>query len=137
MACKAFSVYTAHETIIWILKKLHGYSWAAKGVTALAAFALDYGEPWRVSKMGPTKADSLEIHISSDEGLEKTTEATADCNTLVHPAMKLIKVVVDVEKLIGKFGIDEYLPTLDEIPRDIYTYWAIFALLASAGRMAS
>ena len=103
MVCKAFDVYAAHETTIRILEKLREYSWAAKGVTALAAFALDYGEPWRVSKMGLTKADSLEIHISSDEGFEKTSEAITDYNTLVYPAMKLIKVVIDSEKLLAFF----------------------------------
>ncbi|XP_059461643.1 protein SIEVE ELEMENT OCCLUSION B-like [Corylus avellana] len=42
MTCKAPGVETAHKTTISILNKLSTYSWDAKAVLTLAAFALDY-----------------------------------------------------------------------------------------------
>ena len=44
MACKDPGVETAYKTTKSILEKLKDYSWYAKAVLTLAAFALDYGD---------------------------------------------------------------------------------------------
>ena len=50
MACKNPGEKTAYETTMSILNKLKDYSWDAKAVLILAAFALDYGEFWHFAQ---------------------------------------------------------------------------------------
>ena len=72
MTCESFKASTAHEKITGILAKLTSYTWDAKEVIALAAFALDYGESWRLSLMQPTKQSSLQLHVFRLASIEKT-----------------------------------------------------------------
>ena len=139
MTCKTFDAYRAHETIVRILEKLQSYNWDAKGVTVLAAFALDHGEFWHIANMFPTKANSLEVHTFKLAICERPTDAITNYNTLLDPAMQLIKGVIELEKLFNKtYTASKYdFPELYSAPRDIYTYWAIFALLACAGPLHS
>ena len=63
MSCKPSSPGIAHETALNILNKLSSYSWDAKVMLTLAAFALEYEDFWMPSQFQPTDtlAKSLAI----------------------------------------------------------------------------
>lgn len=120
-----------------ILEKLRSYTWDAKAVIALSAFALDYGETWRLFLMETTKDNALELHIFKLGQETKPSQHSADLvSTLVDSTLHLIDGIMLLEKKINdKTNTPKEVPSLYAAPRDIYTYWAILALLACANRM--
>lgn len=137
MTCKPFSASNAHETVVGILEKLRSFTWDAKAVIALTAFALDYGETWRLSLMQASKENALELHVFRLGEEEKPSQPNADLiSTLVDRTLQLIEGITKLEKLIAnKSYSPKDVPTLYKAPRDLYTYWAILALLACANQM--
>ncbi|KAI9119528.1 hypothetical protein K1719_009404 [Acacia pycnantha] len=139
MTCKPFNKSMAHETVVGILEKLRSYTWDAKAVIALSAFALDFGETWRLSLITePTKDNALELHIfrlGCEEA--KPTKSNLDLiTTLVDSTFKLIEGVSTLEKKISDKTLSpKDVPTLYAAPREFYTYWAILALLTCSNRM--
>ena len=137
MTCKPFNTANAHESVVGILEKLRSYTWDAKAVIALTAFALDYGETWRLSLMKASRENALELHVFrlGDEGKPSPTNVDL-ISTLVDRTILLIKGIIELEKLIADNNYNSKdVPTLYKAPRDLYTYWAILALLASATQM--
>ena len=84
--------------ITGILAKLSSYSWDAKAVIALAAFALDYGESWRLSLMQPTKQSSLQLHVFRLGSVEKPTQPTTEFKSLVLSTLQIIEKIIALEK---------------------------------------
>ncbi|MED6158358.1 hypothetical protein PIB30_032113 [Stylosanthes scabra] len=139
MTCKPFNAANAHESVVGILEKLKSYSWDAKAVIALTAFALDYGETWRLSLTKASKENALELHVFrfAEEEKPPSQQQNADLiATLVDRTIQLIDGIIWLERKIADttYGPKE-VPTLYKTPRDLYTYWAILALLASATQM--
>ncbi|KAI4345742.1 hypothetical protein L6164_012841 [Bauhinia variegata] len=139
IACKmisnSFNAHAAHETVVWILDKLRNYSWDAKAVIALAAFTMEYGEPWRLSAVQHTTESSvLEVHLFKFGGEDKSRQAYIEqFKTLLDPTLQLIRGIIGLEDLINdKTYSRKEVPTLYTVQRETYTYWAIFALLACA-----
>ncbi|XP_054820694.1 protein SIEVE ELEMENT OCCLUSION B-like [Prosopis cineraria] len=136
MTCKPFSRSTAHETVVGILEKLRSYTWDAKAVIALCAFASDYGDTCRLSLMEPTKENTLELHIFRLGEESKPSQSNLDLiSTLIDITFKLIEGILTLEKIIADNTYSPRdVPTLYAAPRDLYTYWAILALLTCADR---
>ncbi|KAI9119494.1 hypothetical protein K1719_009370 [Acacia pycnantha] len=117
MTCKPFNKSVAHETVVGILEKLRSYTWDAKAVIALSAFALDFGETWRLSFITePTKDNALELHIfrlGCEEA--KPTKSNLDLiTTLVNITFQLIEGVLTLEKKISDKTLSpKDVPTLD------------------------
>ena len=138
MTCKPFNTANAHESVVGILEKLRNFTWDTKAVIALTAFALDYGETWRLSLMQASKENALELHVFRLEEEEKPShQPNADLiSTLVDRTLQLIDGILKLEKLIAnKAYSPKDVPALFKAPRDLYTYWAILALLACANQM--
>ncbi|KAI4317945.1 hypothetical protein L6164_025766 [Bauhinia variegata] len=138
MTCHSFNGHAGHETVIWILERLRNYSWDAKAVIALAAFAMDYGEPWRLSLLQHASDSTiLEVHLFKFGTEEKSRQAyDVQFTTLVDPTLQLIKGIIELEGLINdKAYSRKEVPTLYTVQRETYTYWAIFALLTCASRI--
>ncbi|MED6143716.1 hypothetical protein PIB30_008664 [Stylosanthes scabra] len=139
MTCHPFNTKNAHESVVGILERLKSYSWDAKAVIALTAFALDFGETWRLSLTKASKENALELHVFrfGEEEKQPSQHQSVDLiTTLVDRTIQLIDGIIWLEKLIAdkSYGSKE-VPTLFKAPRDLYTYWAILALLASATQM--
>ena len=128
MTCKykSFDGSTAHQTVMEILEKLKDYNWDAKALIALAAFALDYGQC--LHEVSSSIGDELLTFRFG--GMQKF----AYFNDLVELALQFVKDIIELESLITDFqsfsGKD--ISAWNGTPRDIYTYWVILALLASA-----
>ncbi|XP_057734506.1 protein SIEVE ELEMENT OCCLUSION B-like [Arachis stenosperma] len=144
MTCHPFNATDIHGSVVGVLEKLKSYTWDAKAVIALSAFALDFGETWRLSLMQATnkKENALELHIfklGEEEDAKKTKEkANADLiSTLVDRTLQLIDGIIKLEKLIAnKAYSSKDVPALFKAPRDLYTYWAILGLMACANQMS-
>ncbi|XP_028784191.1 protein SIEVE ELEMENT OCCLUSION B-like [Neltuma alba] len=108
MTCKPFEKSTAHETVVGILEKLKSYSWEAKAVIALSAFALAFGETWRLSLMERTNESALELHIFRLGEEAKPSKNNLDLiNTLVDVTSKLIEGISTLEKKIADKSLSQ------------------------------
>ncbi|MED6191181.1 hypothetical protein PIB30_113658, partial [Stylosanthes scabra] len=142
MTCHSFNTSNAHKSVVGILEKLRSYTWDAKAVIALSAFALDYGETWRLTlTQAATKKDNnaVELHVfrlAEDE--KKLSQSDSDLiSTLVDRTLQLINGIITLEKFIAnKSYTPKDLPALFKAPRDLYTYWALLSLLACANQLS-
>ncbi|KAI9119466.1 hypothetical protein K1719_009342 [Acacia pycnantha] len=139
MTCKPFNKLMAHETVMGILDKLRSYPWDAKAVIALSAFALDFGETWRLSLITESTEDNaVELHIFR-LGFEEAKPTKSNLhliNTTLDITFELIEGVLTLEKKISdKTLSSKDVPTLYDAPREFYTYWAILALLTCSNGM--
>ncbi|MED6143720.1 hypothetical protein PIB30_008667 [Stylosanthes scabra] len=142
MTCHSFNTWNAHELVVGILEKLRSYSWDAKAVIALTAFALDFGETSRLTlTQAASKKDNnaVELHVFRlEEDEKKLSQSDADLiSTLVDRTLQLINGIITLEKLIAnKSYTPKDLPSLFKAHRDLYTYWAILSLLVCASHLS-
>ncbi|XP_052110682.1 protein SIEVE ELEMENT OCCLUSION B [Arachis duranensis] len=140
MTCHSFNTWNAHESVVAILEKLKSYTWDAKAVIALSAFALDYGETWRLTlTQASKKENALELHVfrlAQEE--KKLSQSNSDLiSTLVDRTLQLINGIITLEKFIAnKSYTPKDLPALFKAPRDLYTYWILLSLLACANQLS-
>ncbi|AES61017.1 putative sieve element occlusion [Medicago truncatula] len=138
MACKAPGEEIAYRTTLAILNKLSNYSWVAKGVLTLSAFALEYGEFWLLSQYLPTEplAKSLAImkrvpQLTKPELLKKHRYAVLEVNNLIKATSQLIDIIIALERLNSRHDIKEVpalAPALEQFPVDVY--WVIITIVA-------
>jgi hypothetical protein len=141
MQCKAPGEEIAHKTTMSILNKLSSYSWNAKAVLTLAAFAMDYGDFWVVAQLYPSDQLAKSLGnlkqvslLSRHPGLQKHRKALAELNNLIKITLEVIECIFELEKL-SIYDIKD-VPALsiamDRIPVDVY--WAIITIVACARR---
>nr|POF15879.1 protein sieve element occlusion b [Quercus suber] len=145
MACKDPSVEIAYKTTKSILEKLKDYSWHAKAVLALAAFALDYGEFCRhldqfhssdqlTKSLGILKGiPALLTQLSIDH---KHEGAIVELNKLIKDTLNVIDCIVTLEERSVKYNPND-LPVLSIATNNssIYVFWAIITVVACTTRM--
>ncbi|TKY50031.1 SIEVE ELEMENT OCCLUSION B protein [Spatholobus suberectus] len=131
MICTGRGEQYAHQTTMLILEQLRDYSWDAKAVIALAAFALEYGKFWQLA---PTPRDKLGKSLAELNGLQSITENMqhlASFNSLVKKVMQVVQCITDWKKLISaEYNIKDVpslTDTLHEIP--VLAYWTISTLV--------
>ncbi|RHN80316.1 putative sieve element occlusion [Medicago truncatula] len=138
MACKAPGEEIAYKTTLAILNKLSNYSWVAKGVLTLSAFALEYGDFWLLSQYLPTEplAKSLAImkrvpQLTKPESLKKHRYAILEVNNLIKATWQVIDIIIELERLNSRHDIKEVpalAPALEQFPVDVY--WVINTIVA-------
>lgn len=121
----------AHQTTMLILEQLRDYSWDAKVVIALAAFALEYGKFWQLA---PIPRDKLGKSLAELNGLQTIMENIQQLdnfNSLVKKVMQVVQCIIDWKKLItAEYSIKDVpslTDTLHEIP--VLAYWTICTLV--------
>ena len=133
----------AHASTMAILNMLGNYSWDAKVVIALAAFAVTYGELWLVMLLSDTNPLARSIAV-----LKQTPEISEIKGVLkpqFAPLNDLIKVMVDVVKSLIEFRL---LPSKYISPDDVplatsfnqiamTTYWTIRSVVVAAAQIAT
>ncbi|KAG6732706.1 hypothetical protein I3843_01G183600 [Carya illinoinensis] len=142
MQCKAPSEEVAYETTLSILKKLSNYSWDAKAVLTLAAFALDYGEFWLLAQN--QSSDQLAKSVGTlrrvsillkGPNLQKHRQALIELNSVIKATLEVIECIFELEKLSNYDTKD--VPALstgvDHIPVDVF--WAIITVVASTTQL--
>jgi hypothetical protein len=128
----------AYKTTLSILNKLSNYSWVAKGVLTLSAFALEFGEFWLLSIYLPTEplAKSLAIikrvpQLTKPEAIRKHHNAILELNNLIKATWQVIDIIIELERLNSRHDIKEVpalAPALEQFPVDVY--WVIITIAA-------
>ncbi|KAF7806992.1 protein SIEVE ELEMENT OCCLUSION B-like [Senna tora] len=138
----------AHLTTMCILEELRGYSWDAKAVIALAAFSLEYGNFWHLSKLPREDDLGRSLALLNNVQLEEEEEAAnnnnnniCEYNLLVKTIFEAVKSMVELEKMVkkqvhlqGYDDDDDDVPSLKEAMHDfpVFVYWVVLAIVASA-----
>ncbi|KAI8019568.1 Protein SIEVE ELEMENT OCCLUSION B [Camellia lanceoleosa] len=101
LSCKCSSGADAHATTMAILNMLSNYSWDAKVVISLAAFAVNYGQFWLVTQL--VTSNQLAKSIALLKQLPNIIEHASTLKSRFHAIKNLIKVLLDVTKCIVQF----------------------------------
>jgi hypothetical protein len=142
MASKAWGEVNAHETTLAILDMLSSYSWDARAVMTLAAFALDYGKFWLLMQIHTSDqlAKSMAFLkglpvLAEHSGLQKRQQALAELNHLIKVTLEVIKCIFELEKLpnYGRENVPALSKALYHIPLD--SYWVIRTVIGCSTQM--
>jgi hypothetical protein len=123
MTCKAPGVETAHKTTISILNKLSTYSWDAKAVLTLAAFALDYEDFLALAK--PHSSHQL---VESAE--------IGELNKIINDMLDIIDSIFEENRLSNNDTKEEpaFLRLCaSDLP--VGVYWIIITVVACTTQM--
>lgn len=122
-----------------IFKKLKTFSWEAKAVLTLAAFALEYGDFWHLAqhygKLDKlTKSVAILKRVSiliKHEILEKRKAAVTELNNLIMETYHVIGYIFELEHLLQQNNPND-VPTLTTAIKKIPTavYWTIYSIVA-------
>ncbi|KAL0399863.1 UNVERIFIED_CONTAM: protein SIEVE ELEMENT OCCLUSION B [Sesamum radiatum] len=121
-----------HETLLAIFNALSPFFWAGKGVIALAAFAVNYGEFWLVEQLRSSN-NPVAQSLASLEPLPREEQLSMfqDMSRLVQAILKLTKCICESFDLQNHkyFQPDEpvYNSMMAQIPE--YTYWIIRSIV--------
>ncbi|KAE8022598.1 hypothetical protein FH972_008385 [Carpinus fangiana] len=142
MDCKALGVVNTHETTLPILHMLSHYSWGARAVMTLAAFALDFGEFCILMRIHSSNqlANSLAFLkglpvLAEPPGLQKHKQALADLVSLNKAALEVIRCIFELQKLpnYGTENVPALSKTLDHVPVDVY--WVVRTVVGCSAQM--
>nr|KYP67676.1 hypothetical protein KK1_024028 [Cajanus cajan] len=121
----------AHATTMLILEQLRDYSWDAKAVIVLAAFAHEYGKFWQLAPIPRDKLGKSLAELNRLHSIMENIEQLDDFNSLVKKVMQVVQCIIDWKKLItAEYNIKDVpslSDTLHEIP--VLAYWAISTLV--------
>ncbi|KAF9677855.1 hypothetical protein SADUNF_Sadunf08G0151100 [Salix dunnii] len=140
MSSKCYGGGDAHETTMEIFNLVSNYSWDAKVVLALAAFAVTYGEFWLVTQL--YLPNPL---VKAVQFLQQSPDIIARAEDLkpeFEEVTILIRNMTDVATCIVKF---KALPSQNKTPREMSTataliptavYWTIRSIVACTSQIA-
>ena len=130
MACRDLDEEVAHKITISILRRLSTYSWNAKAVLTLTAFALDYGEFWLLDQLHQSGllAKSMGIlkgvpTILESSWLLKHKNAIDELNNLIKATLNVVEYIFKLEKVLKNNDLKDIssLSTAkDSIPIHVY-----------------
>ncbi|KDP46383.1 hypothetical protein JCGZ_10223 [Jatropha curcas] len=131
----------AHATTMSLLNMLSNYSWEAKLVIALAAFAMNYGEFWLVAQC--YTSNQLAKSVAILKQLPDMLEHSSMLKPRFDAIKNLIKVMVDIAKCIVEFkelpphyislDIPAMSTAMAHIP--ITVYWTMRSIVACASQI--
>ncbi|XP_042413443.1 protein SIEVE ELEMENT OCCLUSION B-like [Zingiber officinale] len=141
ITCKCSGGVDSHTTTFAVFNSLSHYTWDAKVVLALAAFALSYGEFWLTAQLHTVNplAKSVALLKQSPDILEHTAALKPRFDALNN----LTKAMLDVAKCIIQFKElpSEYISpdtpdmmlALAHIPTAVY--WTIRSVVACSSQI--
>ncbi|CAN1312886.1 Protein SIEVE ELEMENT OCCLUSION B [Linum perenne] len=141
ISCKCSGGGDAHATTMSILNIVSSYTWDAKVVLALAAFAVNYGEFWLVAQLYLT--NPLAKAVALLKQLPDILERAETLKPRFEALSNLIKAMMDVAKCIVEFkelpsqyisqDTPEMLTATAHIPTAVY--WTIRSIVACASQI--
>ncbi|KAJ6676377.1 PROTEIN SIEVE ELEMENT OCCLUSION A [Salix viminalis] len=141
IAYKALSGTDAHATTLSIFNMLTSYSWDAKLVLTLAAFALNYGEFWLLAQI--YSSNQLAKSMAILRQLPNIMEHSGSLKPRFKAINNLIKVMMDVARCVVEFKdlpssyISNEVTALSTAIAHIPTavYWTIRSVVACAAQI--
>ncbi|KAK8489347.1 hypothetical protein V6N12_055363 [Hibiscus sabdariffa] len=143
ISCKCSGGGDAHATTMVLLNTLSSYSWDAKVVLTLAAFAVNFGEFWLILQLCTT--NSLAKSVALLKQLPDILEYSHTLKPHFDALHKLIKAMMEVTKCIVEFTelpsqyISSDVPPMSVAIAHIPTaaYWTIRSVVACAAQITS
>ncbi|XP_011014351.1 PREDICTED: uncharacterized protein LOC105118161 [Populus euphratica] len=143
IAYKSLDGTDAHATTVSLFNMLTSYSWDAKLVLTLAAFALNYGEFWLLAQI--YSSNQLAKSMAILRQLPSIMEHSGPLKPRFDAINNLIKVMMDVARCVVEFKdlppayISNEVPALStamaHIP--IAVYWTMRSVVACAAQITS
>ncbi|KHN37707.1 protein SIEVE ELEMENT OCCLUSION B-like [Glycine soja] len=131
MMCTARGEQYAHQTTMLILEQLRDYSWDAKAVIVLAAFALEFGKFWQLAHIPRDKLGQSLAELNGLQSIMENIQHLANFNNLVKKIVQVVKCITDWKKMItAEYNVKDVpslTDTLHEIP--VLAYWTISTLV--------
>lgn len=134
----------AHATTLSLFSMLSNYSWDAKLVLALAAFALYYGEFWLLAQIYSTNqlAKSMAILKQLPSIMEHTSGPLKSrfdtLNNLINAMMGVTRCIVEFKDMPSNYitqDAPEFSSAMAHIP--IAVYWTIRSVVACATQITT
>ena len=143
IAYKSLGGGDAHATTLSIFNQLSSYSWDAKLVLTLAAFAVNYGEFWLLAQIYSTNQlaksmailKQLPVILENSGPLRPRFEAL---NNVIKAMMDVTKCIIEFKELPPRY-ISKDAPALAKGLTHIPTavYWAIRSVVACATQITT
>ncbi|KAI9402861.1 hypothetical protein POPTR_001G340500v4 [Populus trichocarpa] len=143
IAYKSLDGTDAHATTVSLFNMLPSYSWDAKLVLTLAAFALNYGEFWLLAQI--YSSNQLAKSMAILRQLPSIMEHSGPLKPRFDAINNLIKVMMDVARCVVEFKdlppayISNEVPALSTAMAHIPTavYWTMRSVVACAAQITS
>ncbi|KAK1289203.1 hypothetical protein QJS10_CPB18g00534 [Acorus calamus] len=141
ITCKCTGGGDAHATTVVLFNQLSNYSWDAKVVLALAAFAVSYGEFWLTAQLYTVNplAKSVAMLKQVPDILEHTDvlKPRFDAlNNLIKSMLDVTKCIIEFKELPTQYISPDTSPmstALTHIPTAVY--WTIRSVVACASQI--
>ncbi|KAH7511251.1 hypothetical protein FEM48_ZijujUnG0030300 [Ziziphus jujuba var. spinosa] len=114
MSCKPPGEEIALKSTLLILNNLSDYSWDAKAVLTLVAFALEYGEFWHLVQL--QQSDQLAKSLAilkrvpiitlSPANLQKQRHAIVELNGLIKTTLQVVASIFELQDLSTRYFKD-------------------------------
>ncbi|KAJ9683316.1 hypothetical protein PVL29_019065 [Vitis rotundifolia] len=131
IACKCSGGGDAHATTLSIFNMLASYSWNAKLVLTLAAFALNYGEFWLLAQI--YSSNQLAKSMAILKQVPILLEHSASLKPRFDALNNLIRAMMDLTRCIIEFRT--LSTAMAHIPTAVY--WTIRSIVACASQITS
>ncbi|KAJ6949425.1 protein SIEVE ELEMENT OCCLUSION B-like [Populus alba x Populus x berolinensis] len=143
IAYKVLGGTDAHATTVSLFNMLTSYSWDAKLVLTLSAFALKYGQFWLVAQI--SSSNQLAKSMAILRQLPSIMEHPLPLNPYFDAINNLIEVMMDVARCVVEFNdlplayISNEVPALSTAMAHIPTavYWTIRSVVACTAQINS
>ncbi|XWS47856.1 hypothetical protein CRYUN_Cryun13aG0021300 [Craigia yunnanensis] len=143
ISCKCSGGGDAHGITMALLNTLSSFSWDAKVVLVLAAFAVNFGEFWLIVQLCTTNslAKSVALLKQLPDILEhsQTLKPHFDAlNKLIKAMMDVTKCIVEFTELPSQYILSDVPPmsiAMAHIPTAVY--WTIRSVVACATQITS
>ncbi|PPS13116.1 hypothetical protein GOBAR_AA07542 [Gossypium barbadense] len=142
LSCKCSRGGDAHATTMAIFNMLSSYSWGAKVVLALAAFAVNFGEFWLIAQLCTSNSLAKSVALLKQPDIlehSQTLKTHFDAlSKLVNAMVDVTKCIVELTELPSKYiSIDE--PPLSTAMAHIHTatYWIISSVVVCTRQITS
>ncbi|KAK9691601.1 hypothetical protein RND81_09G207000 [Saponaria officinalis] len=143
ISCKILSGSNSHETTLSVLKNLGSFTWEAKVVLTLAAFAMTYGDFWLLVQIYST--NSLAKSMALIKRLPMIVEHVGSFKNQFEATNNLIRAMLETTRCIVEFGElpaahitaedPEVKAAMSHFP--IAIYWVIRSCVAAATQIAT
>ncbi|KAM0018770.1 putative sieve element occlusion [Helianthus debilis subsp. tardiflorus] len=142
-SCKCSGGADAHASTMAILNMLSSYTWEAKVVISLGAFAVNFGEFWLVAQLFATnplaKSVALLKQLPNIIQHYKSLKPRFDAiNNLIKAILDVTKCIIDFKNLPYQYLQDDTPPkstALTHIPTAVY--WSIKSMVACVSQLTS
>ncbi|GMY14995.1 protein SIEVE ELEMENT OCCLUSION B-like [Fagus crenata] len=143
ISCKCSGGGDAHATTMVLFNTLTSYTWDAKVVLSLAAFAVNYGEFWLIAQLSTTNplAKSMAFLKQLPDIIEHSNSLKLQfdaLNKLIKTMMDLTRCIVEFKELPSQYiSHDTSAMSIAIAHIPAAAYWIIRSIVACSSQLAS